>query len=127
MLAVTSPIRNTLVRLLANGVVVLVYVCMWIVGHIMNRPNPVLTMMALLRNPRVLPWIDKRSPRLYIYSKVDTMIPSVDVEVHASRSASDGLDVRKLCFDNSPHVGHARVYPERYWAAVKDLWVDACR
>ncbi|KAJ7671455.1 hypothetical protein DFH06DRAFT_1177614 [Mycena polygramma] len=125
MRAVTSPIRNPLVKLVASSVVVLVYFWMWTIGHILNRPNPVLAMMDTLRHPNVLPWIDERSPRLYLYSKLDAMIPPDDVEAHARRSASDGLDVRKLCFDKSAHVAHARVYPEQYWAAVKTVWEDA--
>ncbi|KAF8206846.1 hypothetical protein K438DRAFT_449121 [Mycena galopus ATCC 62051] len=100
---------------------------MWIFGQILNKPSPVLVMMAALRNPRVLPWIDERTPRLYLYSKVDEIVPMADVEVHAARSASEGLDVRKLCFDTSAHVAHARVYPEEYWGSVKRVWADACQ
>ncbi|KAF7330193.1 hypothetical protein MVEN_02456300 [Mycena venus] len=127
MLAVTSPIKNTLVRLLASGVYVVLYCFMWTVGHIINRPSPVQVMIDALRNPRVLPWIDERTPRLYLYSTADIMVPAADVEEHAARSASEGLDVRKLRFDKSAHVAHARVYPEEYWAAVKKLWADACQ
>ncbi|KAF8207014.1 hypothetical protein K438DRAFT_1815535 [Mycena galopus ATCC 62051] len=127
MRAVTSPIKNTLARLLASGVFVLYYFFRWTFGHLLNKPNPVLAVMAALKNPRVLPWIDQRSPRLYIYSKVDEMVPSTDVEAHAAQSASEGLDVRKLRFEKSAHVSHARVYPEEYWATVKNLWADACQ
>ncbi|KAJ6468307.1 hypothetical protein C8R45DRAFT_837987, partial [Mycena sanguinolenta] len=125
MRAVTSPLKNTLIRLLASGVVVFYYCIMWTVGRIVSRPSPIAAMMTALRNPRVLPWIDERSPRLYIYSKADQMVPSVDVEAHAARCAREGLDVRKVCFDKSAHVTHARVYPEEYWAAVRSLWTDA--
>lgn len=127
MRAVTSPIRNTWVKFLASGAFVLVYALLWIVGHILRNPNPILAMMAALRNPHVLPWIDQRTPRLYIYSKVDKMVPAADIEGHAAQCASEGLDVRKLRFEKSAHVAHARDYPEEYWAAVKNLWADASK
>lgn len=38
----------------------------------------------------------------------------------------DGLDVRRVCFEKSPHVAHARFYPEQYWTAVREVWTDAC-
>ncbi|KAJ7470786.1 hypothetical protein FB451DRAFT_1135118 [Mycena latifolia] len=125
--ALTSPIKNSLLRLLANGCVMLGYCVLWIaLGQILRQPSPVQVMMDALRRPRVLPWIDERSPRLYIYSKADDMVPWTDIEEHAARAASDGLDVRRLRFDNSAHVAHARVHPEEYWAAVKKVWADAC-
>ncbi|KAJ6553576.1 hypothetical protein DFH09DRAFT_1366190 [Mycena vulgaris] len=126
-LALTSSIRNILLKLIANGFVRLVYCFLWIVGHLLRRPSPVQVIMAGLRRPRVLPWIDERSPRLYIYSKADEMVPWADVEENAAAAASEGLDVRRLRFDNSAHVAHARIHPEEYWAAVRNIWADACR
>ncbi|KAJ6577554.1 hypothetical protein B0H19DRAFT_1120351 [Mycena capillaripes] len=125
--AVASPIRNPFVQVLASVALALLFCFMWLIGNLVGRPNPVRTMMNALRNPRVLPWIDERSPRLYLYSKADVMVPWAEVEAHAKRSASDGLDVRRWCFDKSGHVAHARVYPQQYWAAVKNLWADACQ
>ncbi|KAJ7116583.1 hypothetical protein C8R44DRAFT_854944 [Mycena epipterygia] len=116
VLALTSPVRNPLLKLLASFCVV-----------ILRRPSPVQTIMATLRNPRILPWIDERSPRMYIYSKTDEMVPWADIEGHAVHAASEGLDVRRLCFDKSPHVAHARVYPQEYWTAVAKRRVESTR
>ncbi|KAJ7036837.1 hypothetical protein C8F04DRAFT_1094543 [Mycena alexandri] len=126
MLAVLSPIKNVWIARLAQGAFVVLYFLWWLVGHLLRQPSPIRQMMNALRNPRVLPWIDDRTPRLYVYSKMDAMVPWVDIEEHAAQSASQGLDVRRVCFEKSPHVAHARLYPETYWAAVKDVWDDAC-
>ncbi|KAJ7503545.1 hypothetical protein B0H11DRAFT_586645 [Mycena galericulata] len=125
-LALTSPIKNAFLRLLASFFIRVVYSILWTRGQILRRPSPLQTMMVSLRRPRVLPWIDERTPRLYIYSKVDEMVPFTDVEAHAARSESEGLDVRRVCFDKSPHVAHARLYPEEFWTAVRKVWTDGC-
>ncbi|KAJ7666281.1 hypothetical protein B0H17DRAFT_1090070 [Mycena rosella] len=124
--ALTVSVRNSLLRLLAKGFVRLAYCFLWAIGQISRRPNPVHAMAAGLRRPCVLPWIDGRSPRLYVYSKADDMVPWADIEENIARSTSDGLDVRRLRFEDSAHVAHARVHPEEYWAAVRTLWADAC-
>ncbi|KAJ6596048.1 hypothetical protein B0H10DRAFT_2197237 [Mycena sp. CBHHK59/15] len=125
-LATTSPIKNFFLKLLANGLIRVMYCIMWTVGHIIRRANPIRTMTAALSSPRVLPWLDERSPRLYIYSKADKMVPWTDVEAHVDDAAHKGVNARKLHFDDSPHVAHARAHPEEYWAAVKKVWADAC-
>ncbi|KAK7032750.1 hypothetical protein R3P38DRAFT_2918692 [Favolaschia claudopus] len=127
MTAVTAPIRNKFLKRLAKGGFVLWWFFMMLLGRLLNRPQPLVAMMKALRNPRLLPWIDERSPRLYIYSNADQMVPAADVEEHAAQSASEGLDVRQLRFDKSAHVEHARVYPGEYWAAIQKLWTDACQ
>ncbi|KAJ7183291.1 hypothetical protein C8R46DRAFT_1066488 [Mycena filopes] len=126
VLAVVSPIKNKWVRLLAKGAFFVVFSLWRLLGELLRRPNPIRHMMGALRNPQVVPWIDARTPRLYLYSKMDNMVPWVDVAEHAAQSAAEGLDVRSVCFEKSPHVSHARLYPERYWAAVKSVWDDAC-
>ncbi|KAJ7163874.1 hypothetical protein C8R43DRAFT_1086263 [Mycena crocata] len=125
-LALTSPIKNVLLKVLAKFLARLVLTFLAVLNLILRRPSPIQVMMRGIRNPSVLPWINSRSPRLYIYSKADEMVPWVDIEAHAATSAADGLDVRRLRFDDSPHVAHARTHPEKYWTAVKGLWSDAC-
>ncbi|KAJ7760634.1 hypothetical protein DFH07DRAFT_816203 [Mycena maculata] len=125
-LAVTSPLKSLVLRFLANLFIRLVFCVWWTRDQLLRRPSPIHKMMRALRRPRVLPWLDARSPRLYVYSKMDEMVPWRDVEEHAAQSAGDGLDVRLVCFEESPHVAHARVYPEEYWAAVRKVWADAC-
>ena len=65
------------------------------------------------------------TPRLYLYSQADEMVPWTEVEEHAEEARKAGLDVRMERFEGSPHVAHARTDPERYWGAVKKVWEDA--
>ncbi|KAF5327446.1 hypothetical protein D9619_004998 [Psilocybe cf. subviscida] len=74
-------------------------------------------MKATLHRPKILPWLSKTTPRLYIYSKGDDIIPHEEVERHAEQARKEGLDVKMLRFDDSPHVAHARMHPQQYWDA----------
>ncbi|KAJ7284406.1 hypothetical protein C8J57DRAFT_1119285 [Mycena rebaudengoi] len=125
-LAFAGPIKNILLKFLTRVLITFVYCIIWTFGQLLRRQSPLRVLMTLLLNPRVLPWIDKRSPRLYIYSKADDMVDWTDVEKHASRSAEQGIDVRRLRFDDSAHAAHIRQHPEEYWAAVVKTWDDAC-
>ncbi|KAJ7082857.1 hypothetical protein B0H15DRAFT_851747 [Mycena belliarum] len=126
--ALTSPIRNRALRLLAAVCVMLGYCVIRIVlRQILRRPSPIQVMMAGMSRVRVLPWLSARSPRLYVYSKGDEMVPWTDVEESATRAAGAGVDVRMLRFEGSAHVAHARDHPGEYWEAVKKTWADACR
>lgn len=55
----------------------------------------------------------------YIYSESDDLIPSKDVEEHAASAVAKGREVDLEKFEGSPHVGHMRHDPERYWAIIK--------
>lgn len=81
---------------------------------------------AHMNRARLLPWMDARSPRLYMYSEQDEMVRWGDVEDHAAEGARHGLRVRLERFADSPHVAHARTDPARYWGAVGRTWEDAC-
>jgi hypothetical protein len=80
-----------------------------------------------LHAPQLLPWLGPRTRRLYLYSDADDMIPAEEVEAHAAEAKVRGLEVRMEKFEGSPHVAHARTYPERYWGAVRKIWEDACK
>ena len=78
-----------------------------------------------LYQPDLCPWFTKDTKRLYLYSRVDPIIPHTAVEEHMEDSRKKGLDVHYVLFDTSSHVSHAKKYPERYWEAVKHVWEDA--
>ncbi|KAF7327383.1 hypothetical protein MKEN_00316000 [Mycena kentingensis (nom. inval.)] len=120
--ALVSPIRNPLLRLLANLLAPLVLRLMYLAYG-----SPVARTISALEQASLLPWLDSRSPRLYLYSEKDAMIPWRDVDEHVSKCKQAGLDVRQVRFMESGHVGHARMYPEEYWGAVKMLCEDAFR
>jgi hypothetical protein len=68
---------------------------------------------------------DLTAPRCYLYSKTDTLIAWQDVYEHLEQSASAGISVTEVQFENSGHVGHAKEEPRRYWDAVLATWQDA--
>lgn len=76
-------------------------------------------------NPRVLPWMGLHTPRLYLFSRNDKLIPWQDVTQHADTAKEHGMDARCELFEESEHVAHIRVEPERYWASVQDIWAAA--
>lgn len=55
----------------------------------------------------------------YIYSESDDLVPWKDVEEHAARAVAKGRKVDLEKFRGSPHVGHMKQDPDRYWAIVK--------
>ncbi|KAG2132951.1 hypothetical protein DEU56DRAFT_421830 [Suillus clintonianus] len=76
-------------------------------------------------NPRVLPWMGLHTPRLYLFSRKDKLIPWQDVTQHAEISKERGMDVHCELFEESEHVAHIRVEPERYWSSVQVIWAAA--
>lgn len=78
-----------------------------------------------MRNPRVLPWMGLHTPRLYLFSRKDRMSPWQEVVHHAKTAQERGIDVRCELFEESDHVAHMRVEPERYWSSVQEVWVVA--
>ncbi|KAF5348619.1 hypothetical protein D9757_014465 [Collybiopsis confluens] len=85
---------------------------------------------ALLSNdgpPRggILPWMNESTPRLYVCSKTDELVPVEQILAHFEEAKGRGLNVKIDVYEDTPHVAHARQYPERYWGAVKDLWKSA--
>jgi hypothetical protein len=55
-----------------------------------------------------------------MYSETDDLVDYRDVEMHASESEAAGWLVQCERFQGSPHVGHMRAAPDRYWGIVKE-------
>ncbi|KAK4033276.1 transmembrane protein 53 [Parachaetomium inaequale] len=68
---------------------------------------------------------DEGAKRLYLYSKEDDIIHWEDIEKHAADARQKGFSVTAELFEGTPHVGHMRVHPERYWAAIAAAWTEA--
>ncbi|EGD87921.1 hypothetical protein H112_04397 [Trichophyton rubrum D6] len=62
--------------------------------------------------------IDSRVERCYIYSETDDLISWRDVEEHSLQAEDKGFHVSREKFQGSPHVGHMRLDPLRYWDIV---------
>ncbi|KAI0390195.1 DUF829-domain-containing protein [Xylariaceae sp. FL0594] len=68
---------------------------------------------------------DARAVRLFMYSREDDLIGWRDLEENAAVARTKGYDVLLEMFDGSPHVGHMRVHPKQYWAAILNGWKRA--
>ena len=71
--------------------------------------------------------IDNVPTRCYIYSDADDLVDYQDVEKHASESEAAGWVVRCERFQGSPHVGHMRAAPDRYWGIIKEYLEPSVR
>lgn len=63
--------------------------------------------------------------RCYLYSDADQLIDCKDVEAHAVDAEASGWTVQREKFQGTPHVGHMRSDPERYWAVVAEYLQDS--
>lgn len=129
-------VRNPLIRGTMNFVITILYFSGWLLGQIglMSKKRTVDELTEAINTPSPargaeaggvsVPWMSVQTPRLYVYSKADRLVPWSGVEMHG-KEAQDWIgfqDVRMEKFEDSPHVAHARAYPDRYWGAVKELW-----
>jgi len=87
-------------------------------SRILRKPPILNRLYTYLNLPSTLPPV----PRLYLYSKIDELIPYKDVEAHGREARERGVEVRMERFEKSTHVGHARVEGERYWKAIGEVW-----
>lgn len=112
-----SPMRSVLVAL-----VTLIFACFIVIDTIRGKKSWIQDVRATLNDPNLLPWTTKNTPRLYLYSDGDKMISTDAVEEHMAGAKEQGLRVSAHKFKGSPHVSHARMYTESYWAEVKSIW-----
>ncbi|KAM3517035.1 hypothetical protein NHJ13051_009350 [Beauveria bassiana] len=64
----------------------------------------------------------KRARRLFMYSKDDDLIGWEDIVTFAHDSERLGYAVDTEEFHGSGHVGHMRMHPDQYWAAIRQSW-----
>jgi len=125
--AFTSSIRSTLLRAVVIFFVFLTF-CYQTLRHLFfSIPHTLDALNDSLLDPHVLPWVDKRTPRLYIFSKNDELVPWQKVMAHAEKAKELGMDVRMRVYEHTSHVAHMRADPETYWSAIGQAWGDAWR
>ena len=95
-----------------------------VIQFLFRKPGLIDVLRETLLREKILPWFGKTTPRLYVYSKKDALIPEEDVKSHAESARKAGFEVREELYEDSPHVAHARTDPVRYWGAIKKLWDD---
>ncbi|KAA1467162.1 hypothetical protein DENSPDRAFT_832139, partial [Dentipellis sp. KUC8613] len=123
--AFTVQIRNPLLRyptmlFMAVGLA-FIFVYTSLLGH--ERTIDVLRRRLL--DPALFPWTHQETPRLYVYSEHDKLVPCDSVRAHVREAKGRGYEVAVEEFGDSAHVAHARTDPKRYWAAVKSIWERA--
>lgn len=122
--------NNPLFRLIVVPLIVLTYGVVYTIKVLSgNRPLLDELRWAYLQTD-MLPSLSKPAatdavPRLYIYSKKDRMTFSKHVESHIKEAKLLGLDVTIETFQDTSHVAHARQDPDRYWGAVRKVWLRA--
>jgi hypothetical protein len=70
-------------------------------------------------------FVDITASRLYIASKADDIILWKHVVENGEHAREKGYDARIKLFQDSPHVGHMRMYPEEYWLEIGKAWKAA--
>jgi hypothetical protein len=78
-------------------------------------------------NPRILSWMGLHTPRLYLFSRKDQLVSWQEVARHAEIAKERGMDVHCELFEESAHVAHVRVEPEKYWSSVQEVWAVATK
>ena len=106
-------------RLPALSLLYLFLSILWIVLTVTGRTSTVDRVWKELNDPDL---ITVKAIREYIYSRADRLVFWKDVENHADEAEAKGYQVRKEAFENTGHVAHMRVEPERYWSEVAALW-----
>ncbi|GAA5904719.1 uncharacterized protein JCM6883_003884 [Sporobolomyces salmoneus] len=122
MRAFSAPIRSKYLRIPAMGFLAILHGLISLYNLILRKPPILNRLYSYLNLPTSLP----RVPRLYLYSKLDELIPYKDVEAHADEAETKlGVKVRKERFEKTSHVGHVRGDPERYWSAIEEVWRES--
>jgi hypothetical protein len=134
---VTAPvatIRNSALKPPARLVLTLIYCAFYVAygypkGFLveMNRRLNTRSLIPFAFDPVTMSRNDERKwiPRLYICSDTDEITPLRSVLTHAEESRALGFEVQTEVFKGTPHVSHARINGDKYWAAVEQLWRDA--
>ncbi|KAJ8520744.1 hypothetical protein ONZ45_g2481 [Pleurotus djamor] len=124
--AFSGFVQNPLLRSLAAAFISIVYLLLYMKGTLFGVRSPIQQVSDMLIRADILPWTGTHTPRLYVFSKADELVPWEEVHDTARRSELAGLDTRIELFDESPHVAHGRTDPARYWSAIRKAWETAC-
>ncbi|KXN82982.1 Transmembrane protein 53-B [Leucoagaricus sp. SymC.cos] len=124
--AFASVISHPVMRILMNLLVTCLFCIQLVLKHVFRKKPVIDVMRAKLNGPKVLPWLSRGTPRLYLYSEGDEMVAAEAVEKHMEDAKANGLNVSSEKFGReSKHVAHARTDPQRYWVAINRLWKEA--
>ncbi|KAG2159172.1 uncharacterized protein EDB93DRAFT_1118668 [Suillus bovinus] len=125
---VRTVIQNPIARHIVLAIVHAVYSVRFGLSLLFGKQMIMLEKLQIeMWNPSILSWMGLHTPRLYLFSRRDELISWQEVSRHAEIAKEHGMDVRCELFEESAHVAHARVEPERYWSSVQEVWSVATK
>ncbi|KAI0407032.1 hypothetical protein F4802DRAFT_555413 [Xylaria palmicola] len=122
--ALSAGYPRGLARLIAAPFIVLTILVSWVLHNPLSffAGEGFLSTNARILNDRGLV---RQTNRTYIYGNADAVVDWRHIERHAKNATSEGFNVRKEMFENSPHVAHMRTHSQRYWLIVEETWKKA--
>ncbi|KAK3112141.1 hypothetical protein LTR53_011884 [Teratosphaeriaceae sp. CCFEE 6253] len=100
----------------------------WAVVFVWTVVVPLFVLPMLFGSPNFVEWLrsnlndntlfSRDVPRVYLYSRVDRMVPWTAVQEHCASAHNAGYAGTLVRFRASPHVAHVNEDKERYWIAV---------
>jgi hypothetical protein len=118
--AITASFPKTFFWAWFGGALVhLLLLCTFVSDKVIGRENKMVVLCRELNDEDVF---DNRVPRVYLYSRADTMVGFEEADEHADIAEAKGWDVTKVQFERSGHCGHVREDEERYWEGIMGAW-----
>lgn len=99
MRALSVPVKNPISRYLLMATILCVFTVVYAFWTISGLGDPFEDMRRKLLDPSILP---HDTPRTYMYSRSDVIVPYKAVETHAAESKRIGLDTVIVEFANTP-------------------------
>ncbi|KAK2050106.1 DUF829-domain-containing protein [Colletotrichum somersetense] len=87
--------------------------------YLIGRESAPVFSVKAIGDPK---YVSKRSRKLFLYSKEDPLIGWEDIEHNMAESKANGYAYNAALFEGTGHVGHMRVFPDKYWGAIADAW-----
>lgn len=123
----TISISSSVLKAAARLPLSFVYAGYYLVNNaVLNNPPLFPQLHKYLESSDLLPGVNEDTPRLYIFSDTDKMVPAVTVERHISR-ISRWMNPLTERYCGSQHASHMKADPKRYWRAVATTWEKACQ
>ncbi|KAJ5824994.1 hypothetical protein N7447_007334 [Penicillium robsamsonii] len=114
--------RMWILRLLGKSLLFAFMVLFKLIHSFPMFPDPISLARKFINDTSLVRTADPGGTlsRCYIYSDTDDLVDWRDVESHAVNAEAEGWAVRRELFKSSPHVGHMRAEPDRYWGIVRE-------
>jgi hypothetical protein len=110
-----------ILRLLGKSLLFVFLVLFRLIHALRIFPDPISLARKVVNDPSLVQAANPEGKlaRCYVYSDTDDLVDWRNIESHALEAEAKGWVVRREMFKGSPHVGHMRAEPDRYWGIVK--------